>query len=205
MDAVHMAEGIRTRLLAEERVIREVAGYRRAAVLLLLCPSPDGPVVILTVRTEEVETHKGQISFPGGIVEAGDRDAVHTALREAEEEIGVRQEDLIVAGLLDDHVTPTGFVITPVVAVCRRSPGLRPEPREVAEILVVPLQFLADPGKVRTEERIVRGERHPVHFYDYGRHVIWGATAAIIREFLRRTSPDQDASASSSGSSSRPA
>ena len=202
---MHMAEGIRARLSAEGRVIREVAGYQRAAVLLLLCPSPEGPVLLLTVRTEEVETHKGQISFPGGIVDAGDRDAVHTALREAEEEIGMREEDLVVAGLLDDHVTPTGFVITPVVAVCRRSPDLLPNPREVAEVLHVPLWFFADPGAVRTEERIVRGERRPVHFYDYGRHVIWGATAAIIREYLRRTSPDQDASASSSGLPSRSA
>jgi 8-oxo-dGTP pyrophosphatase MutT (NUDIX family) len=198
MDAVHMAEGIRARLSAATRVSREVAGYRRAAVLFLLCPSPEGPLVLLTVRTEEVETHKGQISFPGGIVEGGDRDAVHTALREAEEEIGVREEELVVAGLLDDHVTPTGFVITPVVAVCRRSPGIRPNPREVAEVLHVPLQFFADPGKVRTEERIVRGERRPVYFYDYGRHVIWGATAAIIRDFLLRGAADQDASASSS-------
>jgi 8-oxo-dGTP pyrophosphatase MutT (NUDIX family) len=202
MDAMRMAEGIRARLSTEERVIREVAGYQRAAVLLLLCPSPEGPVVLLTVRTEEVETHKGQISFPGGIVDPGDRDAVHTALREAEEEIGVREEDLVVAGLLDDHVTPTGFVITPVVAVCRRSPGLLPNPREVAEVLRVPLQFFADPGTVRTEERTVAGERRPVHYYDYGRHIIWGATAAIIREFLRRAAMDQDASASFSGPSS---
>lgn len=195
---MRMAEGIRSRISAQERVIRNFPGYRRAAVLLLLCPSPEGPIVLLTVRTEEVETHKGQISFPGGIVDAGDRDAVHTALREAEEEIGVRQEDLVVAGLLDDHVTPTGFVITPVVAICRRSPDLLPNPREVAEVLRIPLQFFADPGTVRTEERIVHGEKRPVHFYYYGRHVVWGATAAIIREFLRRTGPDQDASASSS-------
>jgi len=200
-----MAKAIRARLSTGERVIREVGGYRRAAVLLLLCPAPEGPTVLLTVRTEEVETHKGQISFPGGIVDAGDRDAVHTALREAEEEIGVREDDLVVAGLLDDHVTPTGFVITPVVAVCRRIPSLLPNPREVAEVFAVPLRFFADPGTVRTEERIVRGERRPVHFYDYGPHVIWGATAAIIRDFLRRTAPDQDASASSSESSPRPA
>src|SRR5512138_2183679 len=102
MDANAYAAEIRERLAAGERTTQDVPGFRRAAVLLTLCPEAAGPIVLLTRRTDEVETHKGQISLPGGMVDAGDRDAVHTAVREAEEEIGLVGKELIVAGMLDD-------------------------------------------------------------------------------------------------------
>lgn len=198
MDPIAYAAEIRGRLAAGKRVEQDVPGFQRAAVLLPLCPSAEGPIVLLTRRTEEVETHKGQISLPGGVMEIGDRDAVHTALREAEEEVGLLGGELIVAGLLDDHVTPTGFVITPVVAVCRALPHLHINPREVAELLRIPLASFGPGADLRSEFREVLGRNQEVHFYRIGSHVVWGATAAIIRNLLRQIG-SQEASASFSG------
>jgi 8-oxo-dGTP pyrophosphatase MutT (NUDIX family) len=133
-----------------------------------------------------VETHKGQISFPGGGVEEADRTIIETALRESEEEIGLRPECVRAVGLLDDHVTPTGFIITPVVGVIADPPDLQPNPYEVAEVLQIPLAFFAETKRVRHEKRLFRGRTHDVWFYDTGTHVIWGATAAMIRVLLQR-------------------
>lgn len=196
MDPHAYAAELRARLNVGTRVILDVPGFRRAAVLLALCPEAGGPVVLLTRRTEEVETHKGQVSFPGGVADAGDRDAVQTALREANEEIGLSGEELIVAGILDDHITPTGFVITPVVAVCRGTPHLHINPREVAELIRIPLASFGPGADLRTEIRHVLGRSQEVYFYQFGQLVVWGATAAILRNFLGRTG-DQDASARS--------
>ncbi len=163
-----------------------IDGFFRAAVLVPLLDIEGGVEVLLTRRTAEVDTHKGQISFPGGMVEDTDADEEHAALREAEEELGLRPSSVTTIGVLDDHATPTGFVITPVVGVVKGVPGLIPNPREVAEVLRVPLAFFADGTKARREQREFRGRMHDVWFYDTGTHVIWGATAAMIRSLLHR-------------------
>jgi 8-oxo-dGTP pyrophosphatase MutT (NUDIX family) len=163
-----------------------IDGFARAAVLVPLLQGKEEVEVLLTRRTDEVDTHKGQISFPGGMVEDSDRDPEHTALREAEEELGLPPSSVMTAGLLDDHATPTRFVITPVVGLLQGDPQLVPNPREVAEVLRVPLAFFADKTKVRREQREFLGRTHDVWFYDTGTHVIWGATAAMIRSLLHR-------------------
>jgi 8-oxo-dGTP pyrophosphatase MutT (NUDIX family) len=177
---------LREALERVERIEIQIDGFQRAAVLVPLLVLRTGVELLLTQRTEGVETHKGQVSFPGGAVEEGDRDPIHTALREAEEELGLSAAAVTTVGLLDDHATPTGFVITPVVGVVRGFPVLRPNPHEVAEVLRVPLHFFAETQRVRREQREFRGRTHDVWFYDTGTQVIWGATAAMVRSLLSR-------------------
>jgi 8-oxo-dGTP pyrophosphatase MutT (NUDIX family) len=177
---------LREGLLRSPRQEIQIAGFARAAVLVPLLETGGALEILLTRRTEEVDTHKGQISFPGGTVEGSDRGPEHTALREAEEELGLSPSFVTVVGVLDDHATPTGFVITPVVGLLQGVPPLFPNPREVAEVFRVPLSLFADETRARREVRQILGRTHDVWFYDTGTHVIWGATAAMIRSLLRR-------------------
>jgi 8-oxo-dGTP pyrophosphatase MutT (NUDIX family) len=159
-------------------------GFHRAGVLVPLLSTPDGVSVLLTVRTDSVETHKGQISFPGGMMDKRDKDAIGTALRESAEEIGLKPEDVDVLGLLDDAVVPSRFIITPVVGLLHTRPLGKPSETEVAEVFQVPLAFFADDKNCERQEREVDGRRFPLWFYNYNGKVIWGATAGIIRNLL---------------------
>ncbi len=163
-----------------------IEGFQRAGVLVPIIQTIDGPQLLMTKRTEQVETHKGQISFPGGMSDSADMDIVDTALREALEEVGIPNSSIEILGLLDDLPTPTGFVITPVVGIIKDLPSLTPNRNEVAEILNVPLDFFVDIRNARTELREWRGKDHEVWFYQFGEHLIWGATAAISRSLLKK-------------------
>jgi 8-oxo-dGTP pyrophosphatase MutT (NUDIX family) len=155
-----------------------------AAVLIPLVEGAEGYEVILTKRTDTVETHKGQIAFPGGMIDAADESPAHTALRETHEEIGVPPSMIQLVGVLDALVTPTDFVITPVVGYLPQRPEFRPNRDEVQEIFLVPLGFFTRPGEGRMETRTVRGEPREVWFYQWGEHLIWGATARMLRDLL---------------------
>jgi 8-oxo-dGTP pyrophosphatase MutT (NUDIX family) len=163
-----------------------VEGFRSAAVLVPVIAGATGPELLLTKRTLDVETHKGQISFPGGMRDREDASHEATALRETEEELGIAPSRIEILGLLDDIATPTGFVITPVVGFLKTLPPLAPNPAEVAESFTVPWSIFLDPANVRTEVREFMGERRTIWFFDTGRHIVWGATAAIIHALLAR-------------------
>jgi len=173
-------------LAAPPRSILSIDGFQRAAVLVPVIHSGDRADLLLTMRTHDVETHKGQVSFPGGVVDAGDRDMLHTALRETEEELEIEEDAIAIVGLLDDLATPSGFIITPVVGLVSSMPPLRLNPREVAEAFSVPLEFFAESANVRREQREFLGRMHDVWYYDTEDHVVWGATASIIRTLLKR-------------------
>jgi 8-oxo-dGTP pyrophosphatase MutT (NUDIX family) len=158
--------------------------FHRAGVLVPLLPQPYGVSVLLTVRTDTVETHKGQISFPGGMMDKRDKSAIETALRESAEEIGLKSEDVEVLGLLDDAVVPSRFIITPVVGLVQTRPLGKPSETEVAEVFEVPLAFFVDDKNCERREREFNGRRFPLWFYNYNGKVIWGATAGIIRNLL---------------------
>jgi 8-oxo-dGTP pyrophosphatase MutT (NUDIX family) len=177
------------RLATGQRTTKHIEGYRHSAVLVPLIESGGWYSLLFTKRTDEVETHKGQISFPGGVVDENDKGPVDTALREAFEEVGIPPTCVEPLGLLDDITTPFGFVITPVVCIVSDLPRLVPNPVEVAEVFQVPLLFFSEPGNGRMEYREVGGHRHEVWFYDTGAHVIWGATATIVRLLLDRLTP----------------
>jgi len=166
------------------RNVLAVEGFHRAGVLVPLVMGSGETELLFTRRTEEVETHKGQISFPGGMADTGDGDIVRTALREAEEELGIAPSLVEVQGLLDDLAVPSGFIITPVVAILRGLPRLTPNPREVAEAFTVPLGFFCRSENGRSELREYRGVMREVWFFQHGEHNIWGATAMIVRQLL---------------------
>src|SRR5438552_7000211 len=159
--------------------------YRKASVLILLYPRSGEDYVIFTRRTDTVEHHKGQISLPGGSQDATDRDAVYTALRETQEELGVDPSLLeVVATLREVYVPVSGFVITPVVArlkVDESSMGqhpviFKPNPHEVAELIEVPLGALLDDVIHRTEIHTRNDITYHIHYYTYGPYEIGGAT-----------------------------
>lgn len=158
--------------------------YRDAAVLIALLPRGDDLSVVFTQRTSHLSAHAGQVSFPGGGVEPQDFDAVATALREAEEEIGLPRTQVRVLGQLDDYITGTGFLVRPVVGFVADIPVWQPDDFEVAEIFDVPLSYLSVPGRIFQSSREFRGIQR--HFYacDWERFHIWGATAGMLKNFI---------------------
>ena len=172
-------------------------GLSAASVLVPLVQRADGLHVLLTRRSEHLRDHAGQISFPGGRVEQDDADAVATALREAEEEVGLPRDAVDVIGQLPHYTTVTRYVVTPVVALVRPPFDLRLDAFEVAEAFEVPLSFLMTPAHHRRHEFELQGERRqflsmPWQGLDEQgvsrTYFIWGATAAMLRNlygFLR--------------------
>lgn len=156
------------------------AKLRHASVLVPLVEREGGMTIIFTQRTAHLAAHAGQISFPGGGMEQADRDAVATALRETQEEIGLEPERVEVAGRLDTYVTRTGFEITPVVGFIRPPFILNPDPFEVAEVFEVPLEFFLRPGAVKKETRQFQGTQRYFYVFPYEDRYIWGATAGML-------------------------
>jgi 8-oxo-dGTP pyrophosphatase MutT (NUDIX family) len=149
----------------------------------------DRPTVLLTERTAHLSTHSGQVAFPGGRADPGDADAAATALREAQEEVGLAPASVEVLGSLPIYVTGTAFIVTPVVGLVRPGAALQPNPYEVADVFEVPLDFLLDPAHHRRhvfEWQGLRREWFSMPYEDGGKtHFIWGATAGMLRNFYR--------------------
>lgn len=175
------------------------AGPIPAALQLLLPPDPvaaavlvalvdrEDPGILLTVRSPHLRKHAGQISFPGGRIEADDADAAEAALREAREEIGLDPARVEVFGRLPDQLVLTGFRITPVVGRLASGFVPRPDPQEVSEVFELPLSQLLDDRNHQTYRREIGGREVEMRDIRYGTHRIWGATAGILltlREYL---------------------
>ena len=145
----------------------------------------DGAIhVLLTLRTETVATHKGQISFPGGAWEPGDSSILDTALREAHEEVGIKPEDFEIIGELDDVIAVSDHLVTPFVGFFPYPYDFKVSDVEIAELVEIPLDFFLDDSNRRSGKREHRGNRVTVHYYDYGEHTVWGLTAHILKGFL---------------------
>jgi 8-oxo-dGTP pyrophosphatase MutT (NUDIX family) len=157
-----------------------------AAVLFPIVLRDNGQTVLLTQRTAHLRDHAGQISFPGGRVEAEDESPIHTALRETEEEIGLAREHVEVLGFLPEYRTGTGFRVTPVVALVTPPFELALDPFEVAEAFEVPLSFLLDPANHKRHSLHYRGALRHFFAMPYGDYFIWGATAGMIRSLTER-------------------
>lgn len=157
-----------------------------AAVLFPVVLRPDSPTVLLTRRTAHLRDHPGQISFPGGRVEAHDPSPRHTAIRETVEEIGLDPAHVEVLGYLPEYRTGTGFRVTPVVALVRPPFELLPDDFEVAEVFEVPFDFLLDPANHERRAMHVRGTMRHYYAMPYGDYLIWGATAGMIRSLFER-------------------
>ena len=162
---------------------------RPAAVLIALWVRPEGVRVILTKRASHLKHHPGQIAFPGGKVDAGDSGPEAAALREAFEEIGLAPNRVQVVGVLPNHETVTGFVVTPVLSVVRDDFMPVPEQGEVEEVFSVPLAHVMNPARYVIEGRLWRGERRRYYAVPFGPYYIWGATARILRGLADRVQP----------------
>lgn len=156
------------------------AALRPAAVLVPLIEHKSGWSVLLTQRTAHLSAHAGQISFPGGRIEAADADAVAAALRETEEEVGLARANVSVVGRLDTYITGTGFEITPIVGIVAPPYTLTIDPYEVAEAFEVPLSYILDPRNHNRTERESAGRTRVFFVLPYEGRNIWGATAGML-------------------------
>lgn len=155
--------------------------FRLAAVLVPLFVREDTVHVVLTKRTDNVRTHQGQVSFPGGAWEPGDASLRETALREAHEEVGLRPQDVDVLGVLED--TPTavsGFLVRPFVSSIPHPYEFVHDAAEVAGLLAPPLDVFADESRRRETARERDGVRYPIYYYDVDGEMVWGATARML-------------------------
>ncbi len=150
-----------------------------AAVLVPIVMRPAGLTLLLTQRTDHLDVHAGQISFPGGRVEGGEG-LDDAALRETEEEVGLPRRHVRAMGWLDTYVTRTGFEIAPMVAAIEPPFPVNPDSFEVADVFEVPLDFFLAAGNLRQDARIFQGQQRRFFAYSYGERYIWGATAGML-------------------------
>jgi len=175
---------IRKILNTRDRSIIEQPSLARAAVLVPLFKKGESCHIVFTKRSDNVRYHKGEISFPGGVFDERDSELERTALRETDEEIGLKENDVQIIGVLDDIITVTQFIVTPFVGLFPYPYPFKLSPVEIAELIEVPLSALLDKDCF-SEREIIRGTRKEVVLaYQYENHIIWGATARILKQFL---------------------
>jgi 8-oxo-dGTP pyrophosphatase MutT (NUDIX family) len=169
---------------AGKRAVEIPEHARKAAALLLLYPLGADAHVALTLRASHLPNHAGQVSLPGGAVEAGETIEA-TALREASEEVGIEPSALHVLGQLTPlHIPVSGFVLHPVVAVADHQPSFIPSVHEVARVIDVPLSELCDPSAVRLRRNLHENRHYEVPYFRIAGETVWGATAMVLSEFL---------------------
>jgi 8-oxo-dGTP pyrophosphatase MutT (NUDIX family) len=177
----------RIKAILAHREVKRVAvgpGLIRAAVLLPLFIKDGSCHILFTKRTDKVRYHKGEISFPGGNYDATDKDLLATALREAHEEIGLKPQDVYLLGALDEMMTMTDFIVSPFVGFIPYPYTFIPSHEEIDEIIILPLTGFLKEGVLSEEYRTYNERTEKVSVYQCGGHVIWGATAKILRQFL---------------------
>ena len=157
---------------------------RPAAVCLLLYSKEGEYCILLNKRSEHVEHHKGEISLPGGARDKEDKDSLDTALRETEEEMGIRRSDVTVLGELDEVATRSRFKMQVYVGTIPYPYDFTPSDMEIAEVLEVPINALMDPSNLRVETRWEDGLTVSTNSYAYDGHLVYGATARVLQDFL---------------------
>jgi len=175
---------MRSILSSRKRRVIEHPPFSHAAVLVPLFKKEENCHLLFTKRSEEVKYHKGEISFPGGVVDEEDLELINTALREAHEEIGLKESDVQIIGVLDDIVTITEFIVTPIVGLFPYPYPFKVSEVEIAELIEVPLGSLLDEDSFSEREIFRGGQKEIVYAYQYGKYIIWGATARILKQFL---------------------
>jgi len=175
---------LRKKLSSRERKIIDHPPFSHAAVLVPLYQKEGECHILFTKRSDQVKHHKGEISFPGGMVDEDDRELIHTALREAREEIGLKEKDVEIIGLLDDIVTVTEFIVTPIVGILPYPYPFQVSKMEIDELIEVPLSALLKEDSFSEREIFRMGRAQWVYAYQYQNHIIWGATARILKQLL---------------------
>ncbi|MHA1265481.1 MAG: NUDIX hydrolase [Candidatus Helarchaeota archaeon] len=200
---LELKELIVQKLEFHDPIALDPPGFTHAAVLVPIISEGEILKFILTKRTQNLRHHKGEISFPGGQQSRSDGDLIRTALRETEEEIGLKEEQIEVLGRIDDLLTITKYVISPFIGIIREEVELYSNETEVAEILKVPLELFLDKTKFKEKYWENQGIKYPLYYYYWRNYEIWGATAYIINQFMeivfdfqpssyniKRTNPD---------------
>jgi len=180
----NFVDQIRTILSSRKRRVIEHPPFSHAAVLVPLFKKGEDCHLLFTKRSDQVKHHKGEISFPGGVVDEEDLELINTALREAHEEIGLKKSDVQILGILDDIVTITEFIVTPIVGLFPYPYPFKVSEVEIAELIEVPLSSLLREKSFSDKEIIRGGQKEIVYAYQYEKHIIWGATARILKQFL---------------------
>ncbi len=177
----------------KERIREALAAHRRV-------PMPPGPApaavlvpvfrregeyhILFTKRTENLKHHRGEISFPGGVRQPEDKDALQTALRETREEMGIPASDIEILGVLDDFYSIHDYLITPFVGMLSDGCEYNLNSHEIERVIEVPLKHLLKPEVFRVEDWSWKGRTHPVCFFTYRDDEIWGVTGAMLKQFL---------------------
>ena len=176
---------LRTHLQSRTRFVDADTAAKRAAVLVPFFEREGDYHLLFTLRTSNLPTHKGDVSFPGGRADKKDASLLHTALRESEEELGLCPSDVHPIGPLDDLRTmASNYVVTPYVGMIPHPYDFQPNAWEVAEIFSVPFTFLADRGNLNAETWLYDGATIPIQTYRYQGYKIWGATQHMIENML---------------------
>ena len=171
--------------LKDESGVFTSGAYRPAAVLAAITER-ERPGFLFIHRPSNMRAHPGQVAFPGGKIDRGDAGPVDTALREAEEEIGLDPSFVETVGRLPQYLSGTGFRIVPVLSVVRRGFVIKPNPDEVDAVFEVPLSFLMNPDNHQRDSRLWQGIVRHFYVMPYGERHIWGITAGIIRTLYER-------------------
>jgi len=172
--------------LPPETLQEMAANLKAAAVLIPIVERKGDLQVLLTERSAQLRHHAGQVSFPGGGMEAVDADIAATALREAQEEVGIQPSEVSIAGYLSTMLTITGFAVTPIVGFVESEFDLCIDPGEVKEAFEVPLDYLLDMRNVVHAKREYEGVVYDTKTFHFDGHQIWGATASILLNFRKQ-------------------
>ena len=171
--------------IEDERYLGDTVQHRAAAVLIPITDRAE-PGVILTQRPKWLRSHAGQVAFPGGKVDDTDENSIFAALREAEEELNIPPARVEVIGVADTYYSGSGFSIAPVVGIIPPDLELQPNPQEVEDWFEVPLAFLLDPANSIKKETNWNGQQRSYYDMQWGERRIWGVTAGIIANLVRR-------------------
>lgn len=159
--------------------------FRKSAVLMLFLEKNNSPHVVLTLRSDKVSTHKGQVAFPGGSHDEDDKDFLETALRETYEEIGLHQSLIEILGEYDEYISIMGFHVYVFVGALKDIPEYNICEDEIAELIEVPFSLFYNEEYTKTERVLYDGNEYDVYYYDYNGITIWGMTARILTDFSR--------------------
>ena len=185
-DFADFKEIIRENLRNREKRSINFPEYRKAAVMILFLEIEKQPHVLLTLRTDRVSTHKGQVSFPGGGYDSTDRDYLHTALRETEEEVGIDPSEIEFIGEFDEYISIMGFHVYVFAGALNREIVYNACIDEIDEILEVPFSHFYSEAYDKCEKINYDGRDFDVYYYTFGKNTIWGMTARILTDFSRK-------------------
>jgi 8-oxo-dGTP pyrophosphatase MutT (NUDIX family) len=189
---MEMKDSIKKALSDRIRWVSSATGLTRAAVLVPLFQKEGHHHILFTKRTNRVKHHKGEISFPGGVVDEGDENVEATACRETLEEIGLPREYVEILGRLDDAITiSSAYLITPIVAEIAYPYPFSINADEIEELVEIPLEAFLEKERWKEEILFEGNERILGDFFQYEGRIIWGATARIMRQFLHVLFPDR--------------